>query len=61
MNNETSLSSQDVLSSDQLNLKQMIEKQSVRVLPFDPDYQDTRLNSIKEELASILHKSLSVR
>jgi hypothetical protein len=30
----------------------------VRILSFDPDHQDTRLNSIREGLASIFHKSL---
>ncbi len=30
----------------------------VRVLPFDPDHQGTGLNPIREELASIFHKSL---
>jgi hypothetical protein len=30
----------------------------VRVLPFYPDYRSTRLNSIREESASISHKSL---
>ncbi len=34
---------------------------SVRILSFDLFYQDTKLSSIKEELASNLHKSSSVR
>jgi ATPase subunit of ABC transporter with duplicated ATPase domains len=39
--------------------KSRVEKtSSVRVLPFDPDHQGTRLNPIREGLASIPHKSL---
>jgi hypothetical protein len=34
------------------------KRSSVRVLSFDCDHQDTRLNSIREKLASISHKSL---
>jgi hypothetical protein len=33
-------------------------EKDVRVLPFDPDYQGTGLNPIREGLASIFHKSL---